>query len=152
MAQKFLLKLRLTKQGVVKGSSGKREGDLDFSSGLECHGFQYGVTAPYDAGSGLPTGKRQHKPITIIREVDSASPLLWQALCTNEGFQTATLKFNRPDSSGKESLYSTIELTNGVIVNIKRYTESTGRKCEELTLSYHSVTVNGIANGVIHPT
>ena len=29
-----------------------------------------------DAASGLATGKRQHKPITIIKEVDKASPIL----------------------------------------------------------------------------
>jgi type VI protein secretion system component Hcp len=30
------------------------------------------ITAPRDAGSGLPTGKRQHKPIVITQEPKSA--------------------------------------------------------------------------------
>lgn len=29
-----------------------------------------------DAASGLPTGKRQHKPLTIVKEMDKSSPLL----------------------------------------------------------------------------
>lgn len=31
--------------------------------------------APRDAASGLPTGKRQHKPLVLTAEVDRASPL-----------------------------------------------------------------------------
>ncbi len=29
-----------------------------------------------DAASGMATGKRQHKPLTITKELDKASPLL----------------------------------------------------------------------------
>ncbi|MCB2047736.1 MAG: type VI secretion system tube protein Hcp [Novosphingobium sp.] len=32
--------------------------------------------APRDAASGLPTGKRQHKPMTVTKEVDKSSPML----------------------------------------------------------------------------
>ncbi len=31
---------------------------------------------PRDAASGLPTGKRQHKPISIAKPVDKATPML----------------------------------------------------------------------------
>lgn len=34
--------------------------------------------APRDAASGQPTGKRQHQPITVKKEVDKADPLLKQ--------------------------------------------------------------------------
>ena len=36
--------------------------------------FEYEVKAPRDAASGLPTGKRQHKPMTITKEWDKSSP------------------------------------------------------------------------------
>jgi type VI secretion system secreted protein Hcp len=42
--------------------------------------FNFGTATPRDAASGLPMGKRQHDPITIVREVDSASPSLLQGL------------------------------------------------------------------------
>lgn len=38
------------------------------------------ATSPRDAASGTPTGKRQHKPFTITRAIDEASPILWQAV------------------------------------------------------------------------
>lgn len=37
------------------------------------------VVSPRDAASGLPTGKRQHKPIRIVKEIDKSSPLLMKS-------------------------------------------------------------------------
>jgi Type VI secretion system effector, Hcp len=34
------------------------------------------VVSPRDAASGLPTGKRQHKPMVITKELDKSSPVL----------------------------------------------------------------------------
>jgi hypothetical protein len=34
------------------------------------------VNQPRDAASGLPTGKREHKPVNITKPMDKASPLL----------------------------------------------------------------------------
>jgi len=35
---------------------------------------EHEVLSPCDAASGLPTGKRQHKPLSITKEVDKSSP------------------------------------------------------------------------------
>jgi len=37
------------------------------------------LIAPRDAASGLPTGKRQHKPMVIVKEWGAASPALINA-------------------------------------------------------------------------
>lgn len=34
------------------------------------------ISQPRDAASGLATGKRQHKPVTVTKPVDKATPLL----------------------------------------------------------------------------
>lgn len=39
-------------------------------------GSWYQVKGPRDAGSGLATGKRQHKPLTIIKEWGASTPQL----------------------------------------------------------------------------
>jgi type VI secretion system Hcp family effector len=159
MGQTFLLTIVLNKQGVLRGSSKRKEGDLDFSKGMECHGFNYDLTTQYDLGSGQLTGRRQHQPITIIREVDSASPLLWSALCSNEGFKTATLSFARP--TGKPAVYQKIELTNGTICKIRAANSAIGsgssgsgsggggggkKRFEEVSLTFEGITINGIPN------
>jgi len=35
---------------------------------------QSGVTSPRDSSTGMATGKRQHQPITITKQVDATSP------------------------------------------------------------------------------
>jgi hypothetical protein len=38
--------------------------------------FNQAIVSPRDAASGLPTGKRQHKPFVITKELDKSSPTL----------------------------------------------------------------------------
>src|ERR1022692_2062878 len=62
---------------------GKREhgkGALNYSNGMEVHGFNYPVTTPMDSNPGKPVVRRQHGTIIIRKEVDAASPKLYQAL------------------------------------------------------------------------
>lgn len=44
--------------------------------------ISYTVVAPIDHNSGATTGKRQHSPVTIVREVDKASPKMMTNLGT----------------------------------------------------------------------
>ncbi len=150
MPNSFLLTLKLATQGQIKGSSTKKQGKLDYSSGIECIGFQYGVKTPVDSDSGAASGRRQHSPITVRKEIDSASPLLFNASCTGEGFEQAKLTFDPsgPGPDGKTGLARDIELTNGAIVKIKLFAKG-GKKYEDVTLSFEGLHVNGIADGLI---
>jgi type VI secretion system secreted protein Hcp len=142
MGKTFLMTMTLSKQGKIRGSSIKTEGGLDYSKGLECHAFNYDVTAQFNSSSGQPTGKRQHQPVKITREVDSASPLLWSALCSNESFTTATLSFARPTTKGNSFKPPKIELRNGFITGIRPAGTNKGKKLVDLTLDYEEVWVN----------
>jgi type VI secretion system secreted protein Hcp len=127
----FLLELKLQKQGVIKGDAAMVHGPLKFANGLQCHAFNYGVTSQFDAGSGQLVGRRIHEPFTIVREVDSASPLIWQALVTNESVVTATLSFARPQSSvgagaasmgqGALVLHTVLAISGGAIVKYRTW-------------------------------
>jgi type VI secretion system Hcp family effector len=149
MASAFLLTVKGTKQGDIKGSSTKKDGALDFSKGMECHGFSYAATTQFDPNSGHAAGKRTHQPIRIVREVDSASPKFFQALVTNEVFTTVKLQFGKAGPGGKPPLAHTIELTNAVIVSIKPGTPSGKKRCENITLTYEDLRVNGMLNGTL---
>src|SRR2546430_2745083 len=52
----------------------------------------YVMQAARDPASGLPTGKRMHKPFVITMETDKATPLV-QHLKANEIISSITLKF-----------------------------------------------------------
>jgi len=103
-----------SRAGVIEGGAigAGREG------WIEVVGFSHEVVSPRDAASGLPTGKRQHKPISITKPIDKATPLLFQALVTNENLSNVELRFYKPDRTGREQLYYTIELTNASIAGI----------------------------------
>lgn len=114
----FNATMRLTgqRQGEIKGSVTQpgREGSILVI------GFNHEVVSPRDAASGLPTGKRQHKPILITKEIDKSSPLLMNALVNNEGIKSLELRFWREGPSGKEVQHYTIQLVNASIAGIRQ--------------------------------
>lgn len=124
------------KQGKIKG------GDVK-TAGTE----QIGLTdvirneAPSgDAASGLATGKRQHGTITIVKEVDKASPLFYQAMSSNEVCQVAIVF---PSGSSKtEKAAQRIELGDAVITNVSKAGGS-----ERITFSYQKITVTYVNGG-----
>ena len=38
--------------------------------------YVWKIKSPRDSASGLPTGKRMHKPMIITKELDKSSPLI----------------------------------------------------------------------------
>ena len=78
------LKLKGQKQGTIKGSVTQkgREGKIAVIA------VTHEIISPRDAASGLPTGKRMHKPFVITKvitkKLDKSSPLLYNALVNNE--------------------------------------------------------------------
>ena len=47
--------------------------------------FEQEIVSPRDAASGLPTGKRMHKPFTITKEYDKSSPMLAKGASSGMG-------------------------------------------------------------------
>lgn len=154
---KFLMTMKLTKQGDVKGSSTKKEGALDYSTGLECDGFDYEVLTQIDPNTGAPVGRRRHKEIAIRREVDAASPKLLQALVTNEVYTAAKISFNRIKPDGTSFVAHTIELVNGTVSSYKTYHgdfEGTSREQfttnerEEFKVTFQKITYTWTTGGI----
>jgi len=149
MAFQFYMEIKGKTQGSFKGESTKNGKSNGAAKGVVCHGFQYALQTPLDAASGLPTGKRQHNAVVITKEVDSTSPNLFHALATNEGFESAKLSFVKPDSSGKEVVFKTVELTNGTISKIDYAPPVRGKRSQSITLAYEELAVDGAKNGAI---
>ena len=103
------------KSGVVKGSVTQkgREGSIAVI------GVNHDIVSPRDAASGLPSGKRMHKPLTVTMELDQSTPVLYSMLTTNENIPTLEVKFWHPAANGVESQYFTVRLTNANISEIR---------------------------------
>jgi type VI secretion system secreted protein Hcp len=103
------------KSGAVKGSVTQKghEGSIAVIA------MNHEVVSPRDPASGLPTGKRMHKPLNITMELDQSTPILYNMLATNENIPTLEVKLWRPNPAGIETQYFTIRLTNANISDIR---------------------------------
>ena len=116
MALNAYLTVKGQKQGQIKGGVTQKGRE----AWIAVYAFHHEIISPRDSASGLPTGKRQHKPITITKEIDKSTPLLFQALVSNENLTEVIIRFYAPDNKGTgvEKLVYTIKLTNATIGSI----------------------------------
>jgi type VI secretion system secreted protein Hcp len=117
MALSAYLTLAGQKQGAINGpvtEKGKENSIL-------VHGFSVGVVSPRDPTTGQASGKRQHDPVTILKDVDKTSPQLWTALVNNENLTKWVLQFWTANAAGLAQQVYTVTLTNA---SIESMTES----------------------------
>lgn len=121
MALNAYLKLKGQKQGIIKGSAVQKgkEGKIIVIA------VSHEVTSPRDAASGQATGRRIHKPFVITKEIDKSTPLLYNALISNENITEFTLDFYTDKKIGTaigvgvETQHYSVRLTNAKIADIK---------------------------------
>jgi type VI secretion system secreted protein Hcp len=107
------------KSGDIKGSITQkgREGSIGVIA------YHHSIVKPTDPHSGLPTGQRMHKPFTVVKNTDKATPVLYNVLCTNEDLIEVSIDFWKPQiragaGVGSEVQYYTVKLTNANIASI----------------------------------
>lgn len=108
--------------------TGKNQGKIDGSCDMEgredtilVYALDHKVHIPRDPQSGLPSGKRIHSPLTIDKEIDKSSPMIYQALCSGEQLSDVTIRKYRIDPTGAEEHYFTITLEDAIIVEVTPY-------------------------------
>jgi type VI secretion system secreted protein Hcp len=151
MALNAYLRLKGQKTGDIKGSV-TQKGREDT---IMVIAVNHSVVSPRDPASGLPTGKRQHKPYVITKELDKASPVLFNALCTNENLPEWKLEFWSPSGSGKEVQHFTVKLTNANIASIdfrmlnNKHPENMQLKeYEEIAFTYQTIEWTWMDGGI----
>ena len=120
---------------IVRGS---KQGTFKSSHVLEVNSA---IVSPRDPqsgsreASGRATGRRQHNPIRILKEIDQTSPMYWKALSSNEALEEVTIQFN---AHGK--LPRALKLEHASITAIKRVQRAGGRgEDEEITFVYEQI-------------
>jgi type VI secretion system secreted protein Hcp len=119
MALNAYLKVTGAKQGAIKGSvtqKGREDKIMVIAVSHE-------IVSPRDPASGLPTGKRMHKPFVITKELDKSTPLLYNVLVNNENLSEWDLQFWTPQLKaagglGTEVQHYTVQLINANIASI----------------------------------
>ena len=118
-------------------ATGQKQGPFS-QTPIDVSAVSHEIVSPRDAASGLPTGKRQHKPISITMEWGAATPLFLNALVTNENLTSVLIGLLR---NGQQ--VATIKLTNA---NVSRYVQHGGGVTVEFT--YQKITWTWVDGGV----
>jgi type VI secretion system secreted protein Hcp len=108
------------RQGQFKGETEVAERKDKW---MEIAAFTMELDVTHDLATGQPSGKRQHKPVTIVKEWGAASPQILQACATNEVLTEVEIEFARANTSGTQ-IAQTVKLTNASISAIARFTGS----------------------------
>jgi type VI secretion system secreted protein Hcp len=134
--------------------NGKTQGDVmgdcpqgkDKKDKILVYAVSHEVEIPRDVHTGLPTGQRIHKPLTVTKHKDQATPKLFKACCTGEQAEVV-LDHYRIKPDGTEEKYFTIKLENAIVVNLKEFTPLTFlvdnkpyHDMEEVSFTYSKIT------------
>jgi type VI secretion system secreted protein Hcp len=155
MAYEFYLTIEGTKQGPFKGES-VREAHKDKIAAMS---YRHEIQSPRDVATGQASGKRQHGPITVTKEWGAATPMIFQALVTNEVLTSVLFEFIHTTADGTEEVYHTIKLVDATVCKVVQMTGGGGgatessakttqaydtHEVEEVSFTYKRIEVENI--------
>lgn len=117
------------KQGAFQGSNGPT---------IPINALGHEIISPRDAATGLPTGKRQHKPITITKQLDRSTPLFLNAFVNNENLTQVLIGMLR---NGNQVM--TIRLTNASVASRVQKGDS-----ETISFTYQKIEWTWVDGGI----
>ena len=133
---------------ITSARQGKFRGEIPrkgYENKIAALNFEYGVAIKPDAATGLPTGKRQHRPIRIVKTWGAASTQLFSALTANEVLNTVVIDFVVVNpTTGAEVLDHTITLTNATTTSIQYQMENVSgqyTQVESVEFTFQKITM-----------
>jgi type VI secretion system secreted protein Hcp len=96
---------------------------------------------PHDQGAGSQsTGRADLHDLSVVKQVDIATPFLFKACANGSHIKSAVLSLN--EATGKKSEYMKIKLTDVFVTSLRPGGSAQGvdgRPLEELSLSYSKI-------------
>jgi len=130
----FFLKVELARQGPIKGESG----DEKHKEEILLTGWNWGMESKSAMSSAGPSGKATVHELRCFKNIDRASPVIMQALRTNETVKKATLTCRKAGKEQQEYLKITIQ--NGRLTSYSVDTEGAA-PTETLAFSFKKIEV-----------
>jgi type VI secretion system secreted protein Hcp len=135
-------KIKGAKQGAVTGGVAA----ASFTGQIQVNTVDFGVGSPADVSTGLTTGKRVARPITITKPFDRSSPLLHQSCTTNESL-TVDISYVVEGQGHKP--YATVSLTNAMIRDFNLEASFTGSAVETISFTYTKIEFTWTEGGIV---
>jgi type VI secretion system secreted protein Hcp len=107
----------------------------------------HGMTVPVGS-TGIPSGKRQHRPYVFSKFVDATSVPFIKALVNGENLTSCVFSYWQVSPSGAQTKYLSVTLTNARLV-AHNFTKSTSAaaETESYSLTFQKITWTVVASG-----
>ncbi|CAN0622078.1 type VI secretion system secreted protein Hcp [Burkholderia multivorans] len=89
-----------------------REGSIEVLS------LSHGIHTQADGNTGKLMCGRSHRPLTIEKEIDRSSPLLYMAVARGMTLKSAEVKWYRIVEAGKEEEYFNMLMNNVKVISV----------------------------------
>ncbi|MFJ5159809.1 Hcp family type VI secretion system effector [Pantoea sp. NPDC088449] len=119
---------------------------------IELNSVMHNITIPVDSHTGRLTATRIHAPISIQKEFDRTTPVLFRALCQARTLKSATIKMYRINEAGIEVEYFNILLDNVKISSISPALLPNGQTSthlENIELRYETITWKYVDGNIV---
>jgi type VI secretion system Hcp family effector len=143
MPHPCLLEVTSLSEGTLKGS-----GTLYGKSGvIIVYGVDHSVGLTVERFDGFePMDRLTHGPLTVFKEVDAVSPVLYQHLNACTLLDKVVLRYYTVDSGGKDVNFYSVILSNAIVTRIAAMTKpvflsknAPYRPMEKVSFSYKSI-------------
>jgi type VI secretion system secreted protein Hcp len=108
------MKIKGAKSGEIKGYS-TNEKHKDW---IEVLSYEHAMESPVGARHGTASGKVQFNPIKVKKQIDGSTPVLYQALTTNENLTEVLFEFWTSGATGGLQKYLDIKLVNARLTHV----------------------------------
>lgn len=136
------------KQGVFAGDSNRR------GSQIEVFALTEEVKSPRDPTTGQVSGKRQHQPLIIVKELDRSSPQFFAAAVENETLKSVSCTMYRNGADGASHAYYKVVLTNATIVDLRDSGDGAngaaqGDERERISFVFQKIELTDLDSGTV---
>ncbi len=104
---------------------------------IEVVGACHSLSIPFDTGSGLPIGRRQHAPLVVVKPQDRATTSLLGAMFDGESLTEVELRSVRPGADGDEVYFTTL-LRNARMSSFEGFSQDDTR-LERVGFAYEQI-------------
>ncbi len=117
--------------------TGQKQGQFS-QTPIDVTAISHEIVSPRDPASGLPTGKREHKPITITMAWGASTPLFLNAMTQNENLTSVLIGLL---TAGKQ--VATIQLQNASVSQFDQHGANV-----TLQFTYQKITWTWVDGGI----
>ena len=129
----------------------KEKNHKDYS---DVRGFEHPLQYPYDMRAGKGTAEPEHGALAVIKEIDKASPLLYEACAKKKKIKAVQIEWwrDKPGGGGSEHYFTHI-IEDVRVVHVKPYISRPDSNepthAEEVGFSYQNIKWEWLSGGKI---